>query len=264
MPPHHAMRPVAEMRGERCAGIHGGGNLPSRGASMSDRCGDTGIRDRADVAGRFRPVRRKRDEPDVAVRRVLPAMEFGNIRRTHPAPRMRSARAIFGFDVRAFHVKPGDGTPPRQFPLCLPQVSQALQHVVGTAGNHGGQAARDAGSENGVERERDLSDRRAGVVEVQTRETVHLDVDEAGRKPHLIFGRRDRADLADQMVEFDFNGIAGRDIHTGTLHANLVLYTPRPQRFNTRISVTPTFRTKSNLLKCATGTRFFTIQQGNG
>jgi hypothetical protein len=43
----------------------------------------------------------------------------------------------------------------------------------------------------------------------------------------------ENSDFTDQMIEFDLNVIARRNIDAGTLHAILVLYTIRPHRTHT-------------------------------
>ena len=137
------------------------------------------LRELFDVARRFGPLRRQRDQPNVTLGGILPAAEFFEIRRPDPARRMRAARTIVRRDVRTLDVKRFHR---RTFGerLARPrQIAQRSQHVFRRSGDHGGKEARHAGRKHRADRTRDFFHRRrSGRIVIDTRESVHLQVDE--------------------------------------------------------------------------------------
>ena len=123
--------------------------------------------------------------PDAAAGGVLPAMELVEIGRPDPLARMRAARAVFGRNVRAFHVEALDGVAFRKRLAGRRQIAQARGHGVGRSGDHGGVEARDAGGELRAQRARDLFVRGRRVVVVDAGEAIDLQIDEAGREPQV-------------------------------------------------------------------------------
>ena len=172
---------VAEVRGERCAGAHGVLDLAVRGLKVADG-DDRAFTDQVlDVARRFGPFRRDRDQAGVALGGVLPAMEFLDIRRAHPARGMGAARTVVRRDMRALDVEAFEGAAVRELALGAGQVAQGPEHGFGRAGDDGRKKTRDAGAEKDFERAGDLVLGRVGIAVIDAGEAVDLEVDEAGR-----------------------------------------------------------------------------------
>ena len=95
--------------------------------------------------GAVRPFGRKRHQPNVALGGFLEAMELGEIGRPDPARRMRAARPIVGGNVGALQMESlHRRSLPRMDSLALARLRSARGHVLGRAGNHGGEETRDA------------------------------------------------------------------------------------------------------------------------
>src|SRR5579871_5954426 len=123
MPPHHRVRTIPEVRGERCSRADSVGNLLRRRAGVADTRDHSVGCDLFDVARRLRPLWRQSYDPDLVAGRFLPSLVFIDIRRPDPAPRMRAARPILRRDVRTFDMKAIDGGALPQMFLRAPQVA---------------------------------------------------------------------------------------------------------------------------------------------
>ena len=172
---------VAEVRGKCCARVDRRFDLFRIRTCVADADCDSGLRQSSDVPRRLRPMRRERDEPDIAGGCVLPACEFIKVGGTHPLGRMGSAWPVFGVDMRALEMKPCDRSAAGQGSFCAMEVAETCQHFAGRPSDYGGEAAGNAGGEDGVQSPADFFDRGARVVEIHAGEAVDLEVDEAGR-----------------------------------------------------------------------------------
>src|SRR5438105_943689 len=95
---------------------------------------------------------------------------------------MGAARSVLRSDVRTFHMKSGNHAASRQLLLRAPQLLKTGAHGVRASGDDCWKTARHAGLEDSVDSPADLADRNIGVVEVDSRKTVDLQVDEARRE----------------------------------------------------------------------------------
>ena len=140
------MGAVAEVRGKSGAGANGSGDLGRGGRSVADG-GDHALPRQmlrcsaALRATRARSSRGGRCPRPASCQRRTPRDRAGG-----PTGRMRAARAVVGRDVRPFHVEAVDRFAFGQGPWRAREVAAARRHVVGRAGDHGGEEARDAAS----------------------------------------------------------------------------------------------------------------------
>lgn len=90
----HCVGAVAEVRGKRCSGAHGMGDLRSRSARVADTRDHPLLHDAFDEAWSLGPLGRKRNQADVSAGGVLKAAKLLEIGRPDPARRMCAARAV--------------------------------------------------------------------------------------------------------------------------------------------------------------------------
>ena len=109
MTPHHGVGAVAQMRGERSARAYRVRDLLGSGVGMADAGHYAFGGDGFDITERLRPIGRQRHDANLIAGGILPAVEFIQIRRAHPAEGMRAARAVVGRDVRTFNMEAIDG-----------------------------------------------------------------------------------------------------------------------------------------------------------
>jgi hypothetical protein len=185
---------------------------------------------RLDVGGRSGPFRRQGHQAHEAAGGFLPAVELVKIGRPDPGRRVRAARSVFGGEVRSFDVEALHGGAFREGFAGVGQVAQRTGHLFGRAGDDGRQAPGDSGGEHGAQAAGEVLVGSGGIVVVDAREAVHLEVDEAGREEGKIRRRGEEVfDGADPLVEFDLDGGAGEGINAMTVHRRPVLFTVFPQ-----------------------------------
>ena len=176
----HRVRAVAEVRGKRCAGAYGIGDLPGGSPRVTDARDHSLLNDGFDEARRLQPLGRKRHQANISARGVLHAAKLIEIGRADPARWMCAARAVVGRNVRALKMECfycgafGEGL------LGVREIAQSRAHVVWRAGDHGGEKARHAAGEHRTNGARDLLVSGCCRVVVDTGETVHLQIDKAG------------------------------------------------------------------------------------
>src|SRR5579863_99906 len=178
-------------------------------------------------------MRGESHEPNIAVRRLLPARKFVEVRRPHPACWMSAAWSVFRIDVRTFDVKSGNGAAVGQFHLRAAQVAQTGEHGVRGSGDDSWKAAGHTGGKHCIESAADFVDWRFRVVEIDAREAVDLKIDEA-RSEIKVGDRFRRPDRQDRFRKLQRYGFVRRRIDTGTVHAGTDhvgsgLYTNFPQ-----------------------------------
>ena len=137
---------VAEVSGESRAGADRILNLPGGRFGVADADHDALASDVVDIARGIRPLRRERDQPDVALRGFLPTLELVEVGRAHPLGGMGSAGTVVRGDVRSFYMEGFDrsGGFTERF-LGSSQVLDRGEHGIGRAGDDGWKESRDAG-----------------------------------------------------------------------------------------------------------------------
>ena len=167
----------------------------------------------------------------MALRRVLPAVEFVEIGRAAPMRRMRAARAVVGRNMRAFDV---EGFHCGSIFQALARQRQIAKRVRASyapePGDHRGEKARDAGrKQRAIERAISSTRRRGGIV-IDAGEAVHLEVDKSRCDVYVAMRRSEnRIDMADHRVELDLDVLAGGRIGAATFHAGPDFFTAFPQ-----------------------------------
>ena len=181
-------------------------------ARVADRSGDAVFHNGGDELRGLGPMRRKRNQADVAVRGFLPAVVLTQIRRTYPLSGMCAPRTIVGTDEGPLYVKTRYRVGAGQFDLRAPHVPKTRDHIAGRPCNHGGKTARRPRDQDCVESPRNVDQRCARIIEIDSGKTVYLNVDKSWCKPDYVFGgdlrsrrRFDRLDFPDNLIERDID-----------------------------------------------------------
>jgi hypothetical protein len=180
---------------------------------------------------------REGDEADVAVSGILPALEFGDVGRADVVAGVGSARSVFGFDVGSFDVEASDNG---VLLLRGSEVAKAGEHVIGGTGDDGGEAAGDAGREDGFEGVVEVGGGGVRVVEIDASEAVDLEMSWFSAKGN---GRTSR--MADSS-----NSIS-MPCPVATSMPLSVLFTLHPQGLHSMQGANAGNRTRKKLLKWA-------------
>ena len=118
---------------------------------------------------------RQRDQHDAPFRRFLATLEIIKGCRPNVRPRMRAAWAVGFRDVRSFHVNARNGRI-----LDADQDSRATRKIFKGRRNQRWQQSRDPGGAHGRKRVLHLFWTNKGIIEINARKAIDLQIEEAG------------------------------------------------------------------------------------
>ena len=165
---------------------------------VADRHAHAGRDQGFDERERARRLGRERHEPDAPSAASLAPLEVVDVGAAHVLARVRAARAVLGRDVGPLHVDARDRGMPRSH-----ERSGAGREALEGRRDERRQEARDAGLLDRRHRPPQVVRRRRRVAEVDTREAVDLQVDEARQlqRPGAGAGQRPRVRVAAAEAE---------------------------------------------------------------
>jgi len=116
--------------------------------------------------------------------------------------------------------------------LSRPQIAQAREHLVGRTRNHGGQTTRHPGRTDRIDSPCDIFPRRARIIKIDTRESIHLNIDKARRDPGQVATDK-RPHRLDRIPKLNLHRFVRSDINSATrfIHNSSTAFS-QPPRLN--------------------------------
>lgn len=198
------MRAVAQMGAQGRARVGRRVDLFRRRVGVADRDANA-VRDQlGDVGRAVGEVRRHRDQPDQALARLLPAFELRGVGWPDLVTRVDAPGPVLLRQVRTLHMDERDRVPDERVVGPGPDdLTQAVEDVLLGGRHHGWHHGGDADREQRPRQRTDHLRPGGGVVGVEARVAVDLQVDQTGREPgRLVAGpvRAVQVDLRDHTV----------------------------------------------------------------